>query len=144
MLASLAGSSTLVGVPTDTARAPWPVLVAIGVLALQSIALLGFSGWLFIRRLEETPSNEQVFEGSAVYLLVSGLLVALVALALRSLRGWAYGATVVVQLLALGVTYEMVRGGFWLGAVPMAAAAGSALVALFSRPARAAFKRDQE
>jgi hypothetical protein len=143
MLASVAGSSTLVGVPTATARPPWPVLVAIGVLALQSAALLGFSGWLLLRRLEEQPSNEQVFEGSAVYLLLSGFLVALVAIALRSLRGWAYGATVVVQLLALGVTYEMVRGGFWLGAVPMAVAAGAALAALFSRSARAAFNRDQ-
>lgn len=117
--------------------------MAIGVVGLQSVALLGFSGWLFIKRLEETPSNEQVFEGAAVFLLLSGLLVALVALALRSRRGWAYGATVVVQLLALGVTYEMARAGFWIGAVPMAVVAGVALAALFSKPARAAFSRDQ-
>lgn len=143
MLARVTGSSTLVGVTTGTTRTPRQVLVAVGVLALQSAALFGFSGWLLLQRLEETPSNEQVFEGSAVYLLLSGFLVALVALALRSLRGWAYGATVVVQLLALGVTYEMSRAGFWVGAVPMVVAAGAALVALFSKPARAAFNRDR-
>lgn len=118
------------------------MLAAIGVLALQSAALLGFSAWLLLRRLEETPSNERVFEGSAVYLLLSGLLVALVALALRSLRGWAYGAAVVVQLLALGVSYEMARGGFWLGAVPMALVTVGALTALLTKPARTALGRD--
>lgn len=118
------------------------MLVTIGVLALQSLALLGFSGWLLARRVDEVPSNELVFEGSAVYLVLAGLLVGLVALALRSMRGWAYGAAVVVQLLALGVTYEMARGGFWVGVVPMAVAAVAALAALFTKPARTAFGRD--
>jgi hypothetical protein len=129
-------------VPTDTSRPPRPVLVTIGVLAGQAVALLGFSGWLVAQRAGETPSNEMVFEGSAVYLVVSGLLVGLVAMALWSMRGWAYGAAVVVQLLALGVTYEMARGGFWVGAVPLGVAAVAAGVALVTKPARAAFGRD--
>jgi hypothetical protein len=129
-------------VPAETARPTRLVQVAAAVVGAQALALLGFSGWLLARRLTETPSNEQVFEGSAVYLLLSGVLVALIALGLRSRRGWAYGASVVVQLIALGVTYEMVRAGFWLGVVPMVAAAGTVLAVLFSPPARAAFGRD--
>ena len=113
-----------------------------GILSLQALALLGFSGWLIMRRLSDTPSNEQVFEGAAVYLSLSGVLIGLIALALRSRRGWAYGAAVVVQLIALGVTYEMARADFWVGAVPMALAVAAALAALFSKPARVAFNRD--
>ena len=128
--------------PAETDRSPAPVRVATGVVAVQALALLTFSGWLLVRRLSETPSNEQVFEGSAVYLLLSGVLVGLIALGLRSRRGWAYGATVVVQLIGLGIAYEMVRAGFWVGVVPVSIAAATVLAALFSAPARAAFGRD--
>lgn len=116
--------------------------VTIGVLAAQALALLGFSGWLIAQRVTDTPSNEMVFEGSAVYLVVSGVMMGLVALALRSLRGWAYAATIVVQLIALGVTYEMARAGFWIGAMPLGVAAITAVAALFTRSARTAFGRD--
>lgn len=112
-------------------------------MAVQAFALLAFSGWLFVRRLSETPSNEQVFEGSAVYLLLCGLLVGLIALGLRARRGWAYGATVVVQLIGLGIAYEMGRAGFWVGVALVVAAAVVVLAALFSGPAREAFGRDR-
>jgi hypothetical protein len=32
-------------------------------------------------------------------------------------KRWAFGAGVFLQLLVLGVTYEMARGGFWPGAM---------------------------
>lgn len=128
--------------PAETDRSPAAVRVATWVVAVQAVALLGFSGWLLMQRLSETPSNEQVFEGSAVYLLLCGLLVGLIALGLRARRGWAYGASVVVQLIGLGIAYEMARAGFWAGVVLVVAAAGIVLAALFSSPARAAFGRD--
>jgi uncharacterized membrane protein len=129
-------------VPAETDRSPRPVRAATAVVLVEALALLGFSGWLLIRRASETPSNEQVFEGSAVYLLLCGLLVGLIALGLRSRRGWAYGAAVVVQLIALGIAYEMVKAGFWVGVVLVVAAAATVLLTLFSAPARAAFGRD--
>ena len=129
-------------VPAETDHSPRPVRVATGVVVCEAGALLAFSGWLLVRRLGETPSNEQVFEGSAVYLLLCGLLIGLIALGLRSRRGWAYGATVVVQLIALGIAYEMLTAGFWMGVVLVVAAAAIVLAALFSAPARAAFGRD--
>lgn len=116
---------------------------AVGILAAEAAALVGFSGWLLLRRTQDIPSNERVFEGAAVYLLLSGFLVALIAISLRSVRGWAYGAAVVVQLLALGVTYEMARAGFWVGAVPLALGAAGVLGALLSRPSREAFGRNE-
>jgi uncharacterized membrane protein len=113
------------------------------VVAIQAVSLLAFSGWLLVRRLGETPSNERVFEGSAVYLLLCGVLVGLIALGLRGRRGWAYGAAVVVQLIGLGIAYEMLKAGFWVGVVLVVTAAAAVLAALFSAPARAAFGRDE-
>jgi hypothetical protein len=48
---------------------------------------------------------------------------------------------VFLQLLALGVVYEMATGGFWLGAGLLGFACAGALVALLSAPARAALGR---
>jgi hypothetical protein len=142
MPASVVAVVTLLPVRTDTDRSPWPVRAATWVVALEALALLAFSGWLLLRRVSETPSNERVFEGSAVYLLLCGLLVGIIALGLRSRRGWAYGAAVVVQLIGLGIAYEMVRAGFWAGVVAVVVAAAAVLAGLFSMPARAAFGRD--
>ncbi len=129
-------------VPSETARAPWPVLVAVGIVALQAVALVGFSAWLVLQRLANTPSNERVFEGSAVFLLVSAVLVGLVAGGLRSRRGWAYGSAIVIQLIALGVTYEMAQAKLWLGAAVSGLAAAGVLGSLLRRSSRAAFGRD--
>jgi hypothetical protein len=142
MTASVVALATLFAVPTETDRSPWPVHAVIWVVALEALALLAFSGWLLLRRVSETPSNEQVFEGSAFYLLLCGLLVGIIALGLRSRRGWAYGAAVVVQLIGLGIAYEMVQAGFWIGVAAVVAAAAAVLAGLFSAPTRAAFGRD--
>jgi hypothetical protein len=142
MTASVVALATLFDVPTETDRSPWPVRAVTWVVAFEALALLAFSGWLLLRRVNETPSNEQVFEGSAFYLLLCGLLVGIIALGLRSRRGWAYGAAVVVQLIGLGIAYEMVQAGFWVGVAGAVVAAAAALAGLFSAPARAAFGRD--
>ncbi|HEX6327948.1 MAG TPA: hypothetical protein VFZ72_15370 [Jiangellaceae bacterium] len=142
MTASVVALATLFAVPTETDRSPWPVRAVTWVVALEALALLAFSGWLLLRRVNETPSNEQVFEGSAFYLLLCGLLVGIIALGLRSRRGWAYGAAVVVQLIGLGIAYEMVQAGFWVGVAAVVVAAAAVLAGLFSAPARAAFGRD--
>lgn len=142
MTASVVALATLFAVPTGTDRSPWPVRAVTWVVALEALAILAFSGWLLLRRVNETPSNEQVFEGSAFYLLLCGLLVGIIALGLRSRRGWAYGAAVVVQLIGLGIAYEMVQAGFWVGVAAVVVAAAAVLAGLFSAPARAAFGRD--
>lgn len=129
--------------PTRPARAPLPVLLAAGVLAAQGAALIGFSGWLLVRRMDHTPSNEQVFEGATVYLALSGALVVLIAMALRSARGWSLAAAVVVQLIALGVAYEMATAGFWAGAVPLGLVAVAVIAALLARSSRTALGRGE-
>jgi uncharacterized membrane protein len=117
------------------------LLVAAIVVALEGAALLGFAGWLLLRRTSEEPSNVGVLQGTTAYLLLMGALVLVVALALWLQKRWTFGAAVFLQLLGLGVTYQMARGGFWFGAVLLGCACIAALVALFSAPARAALGR---
>ena len=74
-------------------------------------------------------------------MFVTGALVLLVAVAAGRGVGWAMGAAVVVQLLALAVTYEMAKEGFWAGAAPLGLASVVALLSLLSLSGRAAFGR---
>ncbi len=129
--------------PTDSTpggRGRGPA-VATAVVAGQGLALVGFGVWLIVRRASDTPSNESVYEGSTAYMFVTGALVLLVAAAMWRGLGWAMGAAVFVQLLALAVTYEMANAGFWVGAVPLGLASAGALLALLSPSGRAAFDR---
>jgi hypothetical protein len=120
---------------------PAALLVAAGVVAVEGAALLGFAGWLLLRRTSEEPSNRGVFEGATAYIALMGLLVLVVAVALWLQKRWAFGAGVFLQLLGLGVTYQMASGGFWPGAILLGLASVAALLALFSAPARAALGR---
>jgi hypothetical protein len=123
------------------ARLPAAIVVAAGVVAMQGAALLGFAAWNLLRRSGEEPSNLGVFQGATAYLALFGVLVWLVAGALVLQKRFAFGAAVFLQLLALAVTYEMVVGGFWLGALLLGGSCVGALIALFSAPARAALGR---
>jgi hypothetical protein len=117
------------------------LLLAAGVVAVEGAALLAFAGWLLLRRDREVPSNERVFQGATVFVVLMGLLVLVVAVALWLHQRWTFGAGVFIQLLGLGVTYQMANGGFWPGAVLLGLACVGTLIALFSPPARAALGR---
>jgi hypothetical protein len=123
------------------ARRPAGLLVAACVVAVEGAALVGFAGWLLFRRTIENPSNQGVFRGATAYVALMGLLVLAVAVALWLQKGWSFGAGVFLQLLGLGVTYQMASGGFWPGALVLGLACVAALLALFSAPARAALGR---
>jgi hypothetical protein len=103
--------------------------------------LVGFAGWNLMRRSSEDPSNSAVYGGATAYLALFGVLIMGVAVALAARKRWAFGAAVFLQLLALGVVYEMATGGFWLGAGLLGLACAGTLVALLSAPARAALGR---
>jgi hypothetical protein len=122
-------------------RRPAALLVAACIVAVEGAALLGFAAWLLLRRTSEQPSNANVFQGATAFVVVLGLLVLAVAAALWLQKRWAFGAGVFVQLLGLGLTYQMATGGFWSGAAALGLACVCALVALFSAPSRAVFGR---
>lgn len=131
------------GVATESAPRPRTraSTVAVAVVVAQGLTLIVFGAWLMLVRSGDTPSNESVYQGSTAYMFVTGALVLLVAVAAWRGVGWAMSAAVLVELLALAVTYEMAKEGFWVGAVPLGLASLGALLALLSPSGRAAFGR---
>ena len=87
---------------------------------------------------EKTPRSAG---GKSKLALGFGVLVVLVAVGLFRRMGFAYGATVAIQLLCLPIAWQMASESFWLGAIPLATGALAALIALLSPAGRAAFDR---
>lgn len=115
--------------------------MAAAVVLVEGLALLGFGAWLGVELLVSEPSNREVASGSAVYFLVLGALVLLLAWSLWRRTGWSHGAAVFVQILALPLAWTMLRAGTWWLAVPTAALAVAALVALLRPGTRSALGR---
>jgi hypothetical protein len=132
------------GVPGDGAlpgaRSPALVLVA-AVVTAQGAALLAWGLYEFTELQGDEASNRDVAVGSTAYFLTLAMLVLLVGVGLWMRRRWLYGAAVFIELIALGLTWEMLSERFWIGAGLVGATALAALAALFSRPGRAAFGR---
>lgn len=127
-----------------TANRPWGLRVAALLLAAQGLAPITFALWMVVRHTNEAPSNEDVYTGSAVALIVLGVMVLAVAAAMWSAHGWSFGGGVFIQLLCLAISYEMVRAEFWQGAIPLGLSAVATLGMLFSAPVRAALGRGQD
>jgi hypothetical protein len=130
---------------TQAAEGPAPgatqVTAAAVVVLAEGLALLGYGGWLVVQWLTAEASNAELARELPWYFLVFGVLVVLVAVGLFRRMGFAYGATVAMQLLCLPIAWQMASAAFWLGAIPLAGGAVTALVALLSPAGRAAFGR---
>lgn len=111
------------------------------VVLAEGLALLAYGGWLVVQWLTAEASNAELARELPWYFLVFGVLVVLVAVGLFRRMGFAYGATVAIQLLCLPIAWQMASESFWLGAIPLATGALAALIALLSPAGRAAFDR---
>jgi hypothetical protein len=119
------------------------VRLAALLIGLQAGVLLGYGGYLAWQSRTAEASNDEVAAEIPWFFFGLGVLVLLVAIGLARRSGFAYGAAVAVALLSLAIAWEMSREDLWLGAIPVAMAAAVTLWALWSRPGRAAFGRDQ-
>jgi hypothetical protein len=122
-------------------RPPGLVLVA-AVTAVEGLSLAAFGTWLGVESRVARAADDRMAAGSAVYFLVLGPLVLLVAWALWRRQGWAMGAALFVQLLALPVAWTMAQGGLLVAALPLAAAAVAGVVVLLQPGTRHALGRD--
>jgi len=121
-------------------RPPTLIFVAAVVMA-QGAALLAWGVYEFVELQGNRASNRNVAVGSTAYFLTLAVLILLLAVGLWMRRRWLYGAAVFTELIALGLTWEMLSERFWLGALLLGTTAIAALAALLSRPGRAAFGR---
>lgn len=123
------------------ATRPRAVVLVAAVVTAQGIALLCWGLYELVQLQGDQASNRDVALGSTAYFLTVGMLVLLVAAGLWTRRRWLYGAAVFIELIALGLTWEMLTERFWVGAVLTGSTAIAALAALLSKNGRAAFGR---
>lgn len=126
--------------------APVPVQVraATGVIAVQAAALFGAAVVLVVKTVAGHPDSiGRALLGAAMALL--GMLVLLAcARGLLALRPAARTPVVVLELLALPVSYSLgFQAGLMVYGAPILLSAVAVLYLLFTPPARAALDRDR-
>lgn len=129
---------------TDGAgRPPRPLLAACAVLGLEALALIGLAAFLLFDTLAGAADSVGGALISAVLVLLCAAALVLGARGLLHLRSSARTPIVVIQVLAIPVSYSL---GFQAGRIavggPMLVAAIAVLYLLFTPPSRAALDRD--
>ena len=124
---------------------PQQLRAAVAIVALEVLALLGGAGFLLWSTVFGHPTNK----GSSVGLLALAVAAALVlgfgGRGLLRLRPSARTPVVMLQLLALPVSYSLaIQAGRVGYGGPILVAALAVLYLLFTPPARAALDRDPD
>jgi hypothetical protein len=125
------------------AGVPGPVRVAAAIVALEALALVAAAVVLIVKTVSGEPKDVwRALLGAA--LALGGALVLLAAArALLLLRPAARSPIVVLQLLALPVSYSLwFQAGVAAYGAPIMLAALAVLFLLFTPPAREALDRD--
>jgi len=126
-----------------TDPAPGPIRIAAGLIALEALALLGAAGVLVVKTITGRPDEIGRALLGAALAVAGAVALAFGARALLRLRPAARSPVVVLQLLALPVSYSLwfQAGRVGYGA-PIMIVALAVLFLLFTPPARAALDRD--
>jgi hypothetical protein len=130
-----------VAAPEDAV--PGVVRAACVILALEALALTGIAAFLVYDTAAGSPHNVAGALLGAALALVGAAVLVLGARALVRLRPAARTPVVVLQLLALPVSYSLAfQAGIVAVGGPILVAALVVLYLLFTPPARAALDRD--
>jgi hypothetical protein len=126
----------------DADSVPGPLRVAVLLILVESAALVGAAGFLIYATIVGRPSEVARALIGALIALVGAAALAAGARALWHLRPAARSPIVVIQLLALPVSYSLgfQAGRIWYGG-PIMAIALAVLFLLFTPPAREALDR---
>ena len=132
------------GVTGDAPRdVPATVRAAVVILLLEALALTGLAAFLVFDTIVGDPHSVAGALLGALFALLGALVLAAGGRGLLRLRPSARTPVVVLQLLALPVSYSL---GFQAGRIavggPILVAALATLYLLFTPPARAALDRD--
>jgi hypothetical protein len=110
------------------------------VVALEGAVLLLLGLGYGVAGLVGDPFDRTATLLEAVFAMVVGGLLLVVARGLSRVDGWSRSPAVVVQLLALPVGAGLVQGQVWWAAVPVLLLAGTVLYLLATPEARLAFR----
>lgn len=122
---------------------PAPLRIACIVIALEALALLGITGFLVIDAVAGNPDSVGGALLVAAAALLAGVGLGFCARGLWRLQPGARTPAVVLQLLALPVSYTMAfEAGRYAFGGPILVAALAVLYLLFTPPVRAVLDRE--
>jgi hypothetical protein len=122
---------------------PAPLRAACALIGLEALALLGTAGFLFVDSVAGDPDSVAGALLIAAAALLGGVALGFCAHGLWRLQPGARTPAVVLQLLALPVSYTMAfqAGRYGYGG-PILVAALAVLYLLFTPPVRAVLDRE--
>jgi drug/metabolite transporter (DMT)-like permease len=128
---------------TDRTELPAPLRAACVVIGLEALALLGVTVFLLADAVTGHPNSVGGAILVAIAALLGGALLGFCARGLGRMQPGARTPAVVLQLLALPISYTMAfqAGRYGLGG-PILAAALVVLYLLFTPPVRAVLDRE--
>lgn len=125
-----------------TDRPPGPLRAAVGIVGLESLALVAAAVVLLVKTIVGSPNQLLAAVSLAVIALVAAAVLALCGRALLRLRPAARTPVVLLQLLALPVSFDLAFQAGRLGyGAPILVAALAVLFLLFTPPVRAVLDR---
>jgi hypothetical protein len=123
---------------------PGPLRAACAVLGLEVLALVAAAIVLVVKTVTGDPNSLARALLGAAFALIGALALALAARGLLHLRPAARTPVVVIQLLALPVSYSLAfQAGRYDYGGPILVAALAVLYLLFTPPARAVLDREE-
>ncbi len=122
---------------------PGPLRIAAAIIALEALALVGAAVVLVVKTVTGSPQHVWGALLGAALALIGAAALAAAARALLFLRPAARSPIVVLQLLAVPVSYSLwFQAGLIAYGAPIMVAALAVLFLLFTPPARAALDRE--
>jgi hypothetical protein len=95
------------------------LLVGVGLLAVEGIALLASGLWLGVRSLSDDVSNRAGGETGAIVAILVGVGILFLARAMLARKRWARSPVIVLQILFLPVGWGLLQSGRTGYGVPM-------------------------
>lgn len=89
--------------------APWSLLAAAGVAALEGLGALVAGVWMVVQIVADRPVGLAIALSTAGFVLATGVALAALAAGLVRRRRWSRGPAVFVQLLMLPIGYQLVE-----------------------------------
>jgi peptidoglycan/LPS O-acetylase OafA/YrhL len=122
---------------------PAPLRAACAVIGLEAVALLGVAVFLFVDAVTGNPDSFSAAVLIGIGTLLGAVLLGYCARGLWRLQSGARTPAVVLQLLALPVSYSMAfQAGRYSYGGPILLAALAVLYLLFTPPTRAVLDRE--
>ena len=89
------------------------------LLQVEAAALLSLGTFMLIKAIENKVEAPLALAGVVIFAILGGLALLLCARGFRNRRNYGRAPAILLNLIALGVSYFQIQAHLWLAAVPL-------------------------